>query len=303
SAGYGIDENTGVRYLKLNRGYGGNTVPNGSTATMKMALLSLGQSADWTLDGGYTPNNNAADLGDFYQWGRVADGHQNIVWNKDAYHINRTLPYGETPAYTSDTILYNANSLSYDPSTGQVEEGNYYGKFINPSPPWYSWYNSYNYGLWGTATGNNRATQGSLDFEWTYPANNPCPLGWRIPSSWNWWDIIDGNGSDTSFPDSKLISYFSFYNNTWQWRDDINNAAGGVIVTNKNGEKIFFSNMGWRHFENLNGRGSPSLWSSTFKNNNNIFLVITSNDDLSFLGYNIINLGLCVRCVATEAEP
>ncbi|MDR1543815.1 MAG: hypothetical protein LBS50_05295, partial [Prevotellaceae bacterium] len=85
TSGYGIDAN-GVRYLTLKRGKDGEV----QGGTMKVALLNLGQSATW--NNSYTSNNNAGDLGDYYQWGRVADGHQNIVWSKDATHVNQWKP-------------------------------------------------------------------------------------------------------------------------------------------------------------------------------------------------------------------
>ncbi|MDR1545043.1 MAG: hypothetical protein LBS50_11710 [Prevotellaceae bacterium] len=298
SAGYGIDENTGVRYLTLQKGEDGAF----NAGTMKMALLSLGQSADWTLDGGYTPNNNAGDLGDFYQWGRVADGHQNVVWSKNASHENQILLLGETPENTSDNIAYNAYvSPSYDTSTCQVEAGNYYGKFITSNDV-YTWYSGPNCGLWGTANGSSRNYQGSLDFTWTHPTNNPCPLGWRIPSHWNWWDILDGNGSNSP---ATILSNIYFYNNTWQWRDVINNAIGGEIITNKNGEKIFFPAAGTRQNDgNFAYNGSRgAFWSSTFIYENEVCIMNFSSSNTSFRGYNFVANGACARCVATEEEP
>ncbi|MDR1543671.1 MAG: hypothetical protein LBS50_04525, partial [Prevotellaceae bacterium] len=187
SAGYGIDN--GVRYLTLQRGENGSF----NAGTMKVALLNLGQSADWTLEGGYTPNNNAGDLGDFYQWGRVADGHQNTVWSKAANHKNQILPFGETPACTSNNIAYDdgGDTPAYDSDTHQVKAGKYYGKFIYQGIVNYSdWYyevsvgpdGGHNNGMWGIRLYTNRTAQGSLNFEWNIPANNPCPFGWRIPS-------------------------------------------------------------------------------------------------------------------------
>jgi uncharacterized protein (TIGR02145 family) len=223
--------------------------------TMKVALLNLGQSADWTLEGGYVPNNDAGDLGDFYQWGRVADGHQNVVWSKNANHQNQILPFGETPANTADSISYKIPAYpSYNTADHQVAAGDpHYGKFINAGTVSSAqggdndWYNSNNgtaiashdNSLWGDGTKSSSTRASDILLSgWTYPSNNPCPAGWRVPSRWNWWDLYKGTGTDTSI----AYSNYDGTDNTWQWRDSngaSSTAVGGVIITNDVGEKLF----------------------------------------------------------------
>jgi hypothetical protein len=273
SAGYGIDAN-GVRYLTLERGVGGS-VQGGK---IKVALLNLGQSANWTLDNGYTPNNNAADLGDYYQWGRVADGHQNVAWSKKANYENTTEPMtgGENTSVYTDYIG-NDNGVqalpAYDPVTHQIKKDNYhYGKLtfsgrnyaFEPLNGDYDWYFEctdpsnrqycyHNDGLWGTSQGTDRAAQGSLGFWWDIPANNPCPPGWRIPSIWNWWDFVSGDGSN----DPTGVNWGSAANNNWQHRDmsspnstddwgALVSTFGGAIITNSDNEKIFLPMLAYR---------------------------------------------------------
>jgi hypothetical protein len=289
-------------------GSGGQTVPDGSTAKVKVALLNLGQSADWTPTGGYVSNNNAADLGDFYQWGRVADGHQNIVWSKNASHVNQILPCGETPGKTSEVMDYNSSSTTapaYDTQTHQVVAGNeYYGKVIFSfstynQQDWYYYNNAHDPGLWGANLSSfSRTYEGTLNFPWDKPANNPCPSGWRIPAIWSWWDILIGNGSDD--PHSSSISAI---NNTWQLRSHNNTVYGGYIVTNYANEKIFLPITGIR--------GAPDCSNPTYGNFGSFYLSSTSDSNKSGAMNSMLNItrtgylyvnntpnqqGQCARC-------
>jgi hypothetical protein len=301
TSGYGIDVN-GVRYLTLKRGYNG-IVQGGE---MKVALLSLGQSADWKGGKVYTPNNNAADLGDFYQWGRVADGHQNTVWSKnETDHKNQILPFGTTPDNTSDVIDYNngGSTPAYDANHQVANSDDHYGKFITSFGPGASygdndWYydGDHDDGLWGIATGYSRNDQGSLGFVWKYTDNNPCPSGWRIPSNWNLWDIISGTGLDTPIQDT---DWGSADNNNWQIRDmsSNNTTYGGAIITNSANEKIFLPIIGLRMSNT--GIFFPDIsayWVSTYVDNqiylNNISIAISGAMDRA--------VGICARCVAEE---
>jgi hypothetical protein len=302
TSGYGIDENE-VRYLALNRGSGGQTVFEGSDSTVKVALLNLGQSADWQGGNVYNSNNNAGDLGDFYQWGRFADGHQNIVWSKnETDHKNQILPFGTTPDNTSDVIDYNNGGTipTYD-SNHQVEAGsNHYGKFIftdafaSNGNDWYYDNGQHDNGLWGTAYGYDRAAQGTLTFDWDKPANNPCPSGWRIPSSWNYWDIVNGTGSDTSI--SEIDWDAADTNNNWKLRNASNNANGGVIITNSANEKIFLPIIGLRIFTtgSLGTFDFGSYWNCMFTDN---LVFLNSNIPITLTRGGLKANGQCVRCV------
>ncbi|MDR1544992.1 MAG: hypothetical protein LBS50_11445 [Prevotellaceae bacterium] len=289
TAGYGIDGN--IRYLTLQRGLGG-TVGAGS---MKVALLVLGQSADWQGEKVYTPNNDAGDLGDFYQWGRVADGHQNVVWSKNASHVNQILPYGTTPAQTSSNIA-RSTSYTYD-ANGQIQNSNNaYGKFITTNSD--DWRTSSNKSLWGDGnkSSSTRASDILLSSDWVYPANNPCPYGWRIPAKWSVWDLYRGTGSGTSI----AVTDYNGTDNTWQKRSANNNSVGGVIITNSAGEKLFLPANGTRTIAgNLGGENSTYFWSCTYGLSSIRAYALKCNDLSVDADISIAKVqGLCVRCVA-----
>jgi uncharacterized protein (TIGR02145 family) len=109
--------------------------------------------------------------GDLYQWGRTADGHQKR---------------------NATTIDY-SYSGSFD-ANGQIPASStsHYSKFIFATP-----YNAQQ-GDWRIPR-----DQDLWDVS-IYPTNNPCPVGWRVPTNVELFSIIDGRtGSGNSY-------YFNF---------------------------------------------------------------------------------------------
>jgi uncharacterized protein (TIGR02145 family) len=285
TAGYG--ESDGVKYLLLGKG---NTTP-----AFKVSLLSLGQS----------DNNDAGDLGDFYQWGRVADGHQKTGWSKNASHANIIDATGGTVdgSVTSATVARDG-SANYDENRQLgSNSGDYNEKFITDS-----------YGDWGgrTTTDNSRWGDGSKAYNtrasdislsaWTYPSNNPCPSGWRVPSRWNFWDLYRGTGSDTS-PSS---SNYTGTDNTWSWRGlsgGSSTVIGGAVITNASGEKLFFPVAGSRSGSSgaLSYIGiNCSYWSSTYYDDMDYsyLLYFTGLYVNAGSNFSLKANGVSVRCVA-----
>jgi uncharacterized protein (TIGR02145 family) len=295
TAGYAADAN-GVRYLTLQKGEGGVE----GAGILKVALLNLGQSE----------GHNAADLGDFYQWGRVADGHEHTVWTKDATTHTNVFGTG-----TSNSVSYLANSPlfpTYDANRQVSSSDNtFYGKFIrngmgNTEGGYHDWYNINNTSnghdieRWGNGNldGNTRVSDIVLA-DWVFPQNNPCPTGWRVPSRWNVWDLYRGTGTDTSPAESN----YNGTDNIWTFRAASNHATGGAIVTNANGEKLFLPAAGGRY------RDTGSLSAVYY---NGIYWTATSSSTTASGAYTMsfrLNRmragdilfakgdGYCVRCV------
>ncbi|MDR2233085.1 MAG: hypothetical protein LBE56_08180, partial [Tannerella sp.] len=287
---YGFDPGIGY-YLTLFKGEDGN-MPG---TTIKVPLLNLGQSE----------GDDAGDLGDLYQWGRIPDGHEKIVWVKDAASNNAFGPG------TSATVV-KGNPTYVD---GQIPSSSstHYGRFIlpNASPPW-DWSDiATSHNRWGD--GSNYATRVSDTplVLWSFPKNNPCPPGWKVPSKWQWWDIYAGNGSNlitapTAYPGS---------DNVWRFRYGANNAVGGAIVANpRSGEELYLPNAGRR--SSADGTINPSriagsYWSSVYADN----VDAEPSDTYSFAEYFVFDniqvyagnialnklVGAPVRCI--EDKP
>jgi len=252
---YGMDAN-GVRYLTIRRG---GSLNGGQ---IKVALLNLGASGTgaW-LNGVHIPDNgvlnDAGDLGDFYQWGRVADGHQHTVWNKNpATRVNQILPMEGGGTATSAIINNTIIPMNFD-ANGQVTNSPFLGSFIfrlNNQTDWGA-QNLLSNSRWGDGSTGRPGTG------WSHPTNNPCPAGWRVPSRWEFWDI--NNGTGTNSPPSGIINW-NAQNNTWEWHPSRNDAVGGVLITNQNNEVLFLPAVGWRvNTGVLNGVASGGgYWSS-----------------------------------------
>jgi len=204
-------------------------------------------------------------LGDFYQWGRIADGHQHIVWSKNpTTRANQITPMTGGSSATAATSGKPPSGFGYT-ATGQIPNdasgAGYYGKFIVSTSDW-GIGNTTLWRRWGNGA-ITRASSAEITPEsgWTHgAANNPCPDGWHIPSRHNLWDIYGGNGSDD--PSS---SNYTGSVNTWQWRLSSNNAYGGVVITNSNGNKVFLPAVGRRHnsMGTLVDLNTGYYWSST----------------------------------------
>ena len=284
---YGIDPATGIRYLTI------QTTNTNFSGTMKFALLSLGQSQNF--DGSY--NNDAGDLGDLYQWGRVADGHQKVVWKKGIDHVDSILPM--TGGDNATSLPFPTGGQTYD-ATGQINNdgSGHYGNFIT-HPASSQYWNDGETNLWGNGGDATRAGSDIPLSSWTYPnyqANNPCPGNWSVPSAWDFWDIYNGTGTDASIGESN----YTATDNKWSWRDaSSTNAIGGAIIANANGEKVFLPAAGVRFYNgalfNLGTYGY--YWSSSVYTSEYYGLTFSSDAVSPNLTYDSVN-GISVRCVS-----
>jgi len=290
----------GVRSLSINRGgslNGGN---------INVALLNLGQSE----------GDNAGDLGDFYQWGRIADGHQHTVWSKDPSTRENIITPMDGNGATSAVIAF-ANRLDGSSSgahdaNGQIpNDGSAgYGKFISNSSYPFSWNNGGS-DLWGNASNTRAGAPISFDGAsptWTTraQANNVCPQGWRVPSRFELSDMYTDNGAGTSGTSGSLPVTIPGANNNWRWRNMQPNAyvCGGVIITNDSGENLFLPAAGIRNGNDgaFSATGMAGVyWSSTFNNsttNAYNMMFYSGSVDAGYNGSSSRTNGFSVRCVA-----
>jgi len=210
-------------------------------ATITVQSMTPAQQANYA-----TPED---EYGDLYQWGRQADGHELR---------NATPVDGGTD---SRVIAYDSNS--------QIPVGDiWYGVPVYFTDGIMDWH-------------GNGADPNPKLWDGTYPANNPCPNGWRVPTTKEWQSIFKGDTIPTSIP---ATGYMSSSGNTWKWasKNSYSNPGYLVIPSGSSEPTLFLPAAGGR----LGGSGvipdegtSGYYWSSS---NNGIY------------GYCIANYGTSV---------
>ena len=176
-----------------------------------------------------TATNDAQSYGSLYQWGRGSDGHQCV---------NR---------FTGDGV-----TTSTDTSTLSSSDTPGHGNFIVPASSPNNWRNPQNVNLWQGANGTN----------------NPCPNGYRIPTS------VELEAERASWISS--------------------NAAGAYASPLKisvAGARNYSSGTSYIQYQNSDGY----YWSSTIIVNSSYNLYINGGNS-SIVG-NIRARGGSVRCI------
>jgi len=224
-----------------------------------LQFMSPAQQAAYT--------NPADGYGDLYQWGRQADGHQL----RSAKAVN-----GGT---TSRAIFYDSNS--------QIPVGDkWYGVPVYFTDGALDWH-------------GNGVDENDHLWDGTYLANNPCPTGWRLPTTHEWLSIVNNVDNGVSIP---TTGYTSSSGNTWQWAPFNGYSNPGYLVTPSGSSEamLFLPAAGYR----LHNSGSISMmnvigyyWSSSpyINTANNVYFtstqVIPGNSNYRANGFSI-------RCVA-----
>lgn len=137
------------------------------------------------------------------------------------------------------------------------------------------------------------ATKSALSGAWmdnTKTPNDPCPMGFKVPSKMQWTEVIDNN------PKTYIGS----------WNGSNTNYSSGIKV----GDKMFLPAAGYRMAEtgSLSGRGALGYyWNSTeasTQNAWNFYFVYGFSGPKGELGFLEENrtAGLSVRCIA-ELSP
>jgi uncharacterized protein (TIGR02145 family) len=215
-------------------------------------------------------NYDPTVYGDWYQWGRKKDGHEN----------RKVLAAGTNDDYLSTNDGVATNML--DGTTGQITNTGLVGKFIqrNGGDAVFDW-RQY------PETDENSATAPADAWTWNNPANNPCPSKWRLPTQAEWAQIIS--------------------NNTWVWRASKDGTTPGQEIKPGGAGKptsLFLPAAGNRNRVNgaqntvgANGR----YWSSTVTGTNSYYLGFTPGSILPSSAPNRSS-GLTVRCVSESFE-
>ncbi|PUB30783.1 uncharacterized protein (TIGR02145 family) [Elizabethkingia sp. YR214] len=134
----------------------------------------------------------------------------------------------------------------------------------------------------------DQSTPGPVSSGFNYNATplgtfaNPCPTGYRVPSSTEWGYVLTNN------PQIRRVG---------TWNSDSANFGSGIYFGANGKETLFLPAAGWRN-TGISGRGSWGLyWSSTLYNGYGVRLGFTSNTLTSVDGLER-NAAAPVRCMA-----
>jgi uncharacterized protein (TIGR02145 family) len=303
--GTGYGESGGVKYLDIESGNAAAPY-NGK---LRIALLNVGANED---------NKN---FGDFYQWARIADGHQVTEWKKNSSRVNTIGTAAEWGvSFATSAVAVRSASQVYTNYTTDTYAGQPTPATRNFIPSVSDWgeQSTASNARWGNSSNTraaaaNSLTSGTGRIAWSFPNNNVCPTGWRVPSRFELWDMYRGSGSDnpvneTANPYGAITGTTTTagsgpLNNGWRFRVSANNAYGGVIITNANDEKVFLPAAGFRNYSNgaLTYGGSYGYyWSSTYNNTANTYSLSFYNTHV-YAGSNGNSAradGFSVRCIA-----
>jgi uncharacterized protein (TIGR02145 family) len=224
--------------------------------------------------------------GALYQWGRKTDGHQKR--NSNAVGIPALLDY-------------------IDIATGQVREdaSDYYGKFIIGKSSLFDWIvdvDDFSNPHWDTETKMYSDRWDGFGRSQTAPVmpvkvnngNDPCPDGWRVPTTAEWRGLF--NGLSSGIPNTGWSSLKSGLTVTYE-----NTAnTSGMLFKKEITEVLFLPTAGSRtenggYLDNISNF-TGQYWSSTVNGIHSYGLHFTNNDAAP-ADYIFRARGQSVRCV------
>jgi len=182
-------------------------IPTATSATGKIWMdrnLGATQAA--------TSSTDAASIGDLYQWGRAADGHQ----------------LNNSPLTTTKFSSTTTNSNRF--ASGESM---------------YDWLVTSDPNLWQGVNG----------------VNNPCPVGFRIPTKQEWtdeyatWSSQDANGAYASplkLPNVNKFRNFAgggYLNTTYYWSSSVSQTPNARVLQKSYTLFMSSSTVAWMEYE------------------------------------------------------
>ncbi|MDR1876148.1 MAG: fibrobacter succinogenes major paralogous domain-containing protein, partial [Flavobacteriaceae bacterium] len=220
-------------------------------------------------------------FGDLYQWGRKTDGHEKVL------------------STTSSTKVLIDN---FD---------NAGDKFVTTSSAPHDWLEGTNskLGRWGSVDPDT--PQSTINYK---GVNDPCPDGFRVPSTNDWKSIINGVGDNNGITENDT----GYHNgvNRWKWmnspnagwliyppKQEVTTPGPGGIDDYEDTPTLFLPRVMYRVYSggNFSASGGGHYWSSTIYNNNYYSSVLRINHGGNYnadSNSGSRSYGYSVRCVA-----
>jgi len=209
--------------------------------------------------------------GSLYQWGRQADGHQ----------LRTSQAYPTDDASSESGVV---SSPNLDGNGQVVSTFEAYGKFIKTNGAPNDWRSPQDDTLWYA---NNNKT-----------ANDPCPDGWRVPTTYEWIAILNGDGMAVSSIPAAGITCAS--GNTWVVSNTTNTRGWLVTPQGNSTATLFLPFTGYRNSnaEVFNTNTQGSYWTNTtVAPNTSAIYVYTNYTTVAPYYGNPRVTGSSVRCV------
>jgi uncharacterized protein (TIGR02145 family) len=242
--------------------------------------------------------------GDLFQWGRIADGHEDRNVNNNP---------AEPASGLTVSDIGNGNKCSHPSNADtprpyyQVKQGTkWYGKFISGPANWNPTDQSIVDQLWrsGRFTQNDpcahyKSNDGSYQLFWHTGTDNTngseacsdAGTGWRIPTQPEWGELYRG-GTIFGSPDDADAD-------TWYWNKDANKPHGFEVRPDNVTTTLFFPFAGFRGVGTglLYNQGTNAYyWSSGTVGTNAYALYIYGSYVGPATGFNR-SYGFSLRCI------
>jgi hypothetical protein len=257
--------------------------------------LTIEQQKTYTIDldaAGFDPHTYVQDeeklYGDLFQWGRIADGHEDRQSGEIEYTSINT-----TTDLVNGVACLGSNFPYYQIGKGTTG----YGKFIKSSPFWAPEISQSSF-LWSSSymQPNDPCTHyqenGQYQEFWNNCLETTATTGWRVPSQGEFGELFLGGALSGNPTDAQA--------NTWVWIST--NGRGYELRPDGFTPTLFLPANGYRTYPvspifNLRSQGEAGYYWSNTAIGTNSYLLNVSENSVSPGAADNRAFGFGIRCI------